>query len=135
MADGYDLVRRQAYVRIRSSALGAAGQTMAQGRVVAFRDHPSVEIEDADGQRSWWALSAVAEDPEHTYLSTACAHDLRGRCRLTCKWCLVRCSCSCHASSSTESDDWGSTIQDESWLPTGSGLPIPWAETGSGHVE
>ena len=29
----------------------------------------------------------------HEYLSTACLHGLHGRCRRTCKFCLVLCGC------------------------------------------
>ncbi len=32
----------------------------------------------------------------HYYLSTACAHDLHSRCRLTCKFCHEACLCLCH---------------------------------------
>lgn len=30
------------------------------------------------------------------YLSTACFHDLHSSCRLQCKYCDTKCSCSCH---------------------------------------
>jgi hypothetical protein len=33
---------------------------------------------------------------EHIYLSTACHHGLHDRCRKECKFCAVRCLCSCH---------------------------------------
>lgn len=32
----------------------------------------------------------------HKYISTACQHDLCDRCRKTCKFCNVRCICTCH---------------------------------------
>lgn len=31
-----------------------------------------------------------------TYLSTACLHRNHVQCRLTCKFCKVKCSCKCH---------------------------------------
>jgi hypothetical protein len=33
---------------------------------------------------------------EHIYLSTACLHELHGRCRRTCKFCDTPCWCDCH---------------------------------------
>lgn len=40
---------------------------------------------------------APSESQQHDYLSTACLHGLHDRCRLTCKFCDVRCRCSCHS--------------------------------------
>ena len=37
---------------------------------------------------------------EHDYLSTACLHELHGRCRLTCKFCQIPCRCPCHTDES-----------------------------------
>src|SRR6266850_1099515 len=34
--------------------------------------------------------------PTHSYLSTACQHDLHAQCRQTCKFCGVYCLCPCH---------------------------------------
>lgn len=39
---------------------------------------------------------AVALAGEHEYVSTACQHDLHGRCRKTCKFCAASCRCPCH---------------------------------------
>ena len=33
---------------------------------------------------------------EHDYVSTACHHGLHDRCRGQCKFCGVKCGCSCH---------------------------------------
>jgi hypothetical protein len=35
----------------------------------------------------------------HTYISTACHHELHRRCRDLCKFCEEPCSCSCHGTS------------------------------------
>lgn len=32
----------------------------------------------------------------HSYLSTACHHDLHHNCRQTCKFCKIPCECLCH---------------------------------------
>jgi hypothetical protein len=35
----------------------------------------------------------------HSYVSTACHHDLHEQCRRTCKFCSTPCLCSCHDAS------------------------------------
>lgn len=45
----------------------------------------------------------------HDYVSTACHRGIHYRCRLTCKFCRVDCSCPCH-----QADDEGS---DTPWSP------------------
>ena len=83
MPDGRDLVERAAHVRIRPLAVGCEDHVMAEGRVVGFRDHPSVEIEDGQGKRSWWALSAVGEV---AYRCAACKAPIRRGDRCTACW-------------------------------------------------
>lgn len=41
------------------------------------------------------ALIREIDAKPHAYLSTACLHGLHARCRLTCKFCGVMCSCGC----------------------------------------
>lgn len=49
------------------------------------------------GYQIFWNLVAMLARPrKHRYTSTACAHDYHDRCRKQCKFCLVRCVCSCH---------------------------------------
>ncbi len=40
-------------------------------------------------------------EPTHLYMSTACMHDIHDKCRLTCKYCGVPCTCNCHAHKET----------------------------------
>lgn len=35
-------------------------------------------------------------EPVHSYLSTACHHELHDECRRSCKFCSAGCTCSCH---------------------------------------
>lgn len=32
----------------------------------------------------------------HEYTSTACLHNMHKECRLSCKFCKIRCKCGCH---------------------------------------
>ena len=32
----------------------------------------------------------------HAYTSTACVHQMHGKCRVTCKFCQAGCRCVCH---------------------------------------
>lgn len=51
----------------------------------------------------------------HDYLSTACHHDRHDRCRLTCKFCDVPCSCSCHTEKVYKKD--GEQVVYEALIP------------------
>lgn len=49
---------------------------------------------DAAAQLAEALIKEIDAHP-HVYLSTACLHELHARCRLTCKFCGIACSCEC----------------------------------------
>lgn len=41
-------------------------------------------------------ISVDSKFETHSYISTACLHQLHRKCRVKCKWCEARCICDCH---------------------------------------
>lgn len=55
--DPHDLVANTARVRVRSGALGQERHVMAEGKVVAYSQHPQICVEADDGTQSWWPVT------------------------------------------------------------------------------
>lgn len=82
MIDRVDLVKRRAYVRVYSGALGHEDAVMDEGWVVGYLDQPSLLVERVDGRQGHWATSLrIVEVPEPMPRWTQSTEDLLGSLR------------------------------------------------------
>ncbi len=99
-ADAHDETRRdiQALLTVHRQALQRAEKAEAALEATASRPPRTPDpFGGADAPVEGEDFAAPQEASQHSYLSTACHHELHARCRQSCKFCGKPCACSCHA--------------------------------------